>query len=197
MNSTIVLNKRSRTPKILSIVIANLFILGTAQPPGEAAQTPLPAEEGVVTASPPPVVAPTPAIDSSVLHIFFTYQHPTNVFSVSMPETWTARDDSSDDRLLVVLEPPLGFASRLTATHARLEVRMDSLLLSCGALSSPTTCRIIPALVCYAPRFPLSVLARPVAHRREPKKGLCPQPLPGEKWPIVERKPTGFRLSRS
>jgi hypothetical protein len=29
--------------------------------------------------------------------------------------------------------------------HARLEVRIESLLLSCGALSSPTTCRFIPA----------------------------------------------------
>src|ERR1039457_6343257 len=33
----------------------------------------------------------------------------------------------------------------LTAARARLEVRMESLLLSCRALSSPTTCRFIPA----------------------------------------------------
>jgi len=29
---------------------------------------------------------------------------------------------------------------------ARLKARMDSLLLSCRALPSPTTCRFIPAL---------------------------------------------------
>jgi hypothetical protein len=39
----------------------------------------------------------------------------------------------------------LRFASRLATAHARLEVRMESLLLSCRALASPTTCRFIPA----------------------------------------------------
>ena len=40
----------------------------------------------------------------------------------------------------------LRFADRLaTANNARLEVRMESLLLSCKALASPTTCRFIPA----------------------------------------------------
>src|ERR1035441_3230746 len=39
----------------------------------------------------------------------------------------------------------LPLACRLAATGARLEVRMESLLLSCRALSSPTTCRFIPA----------------------------------------------------
>src|SRR5499425_2172618 len=40
----------------------------------------------------------------------------------------------------------LRFKRLLTASPARLEARMDSLLLSCRALSSPTTCRFIPAL---------------------------------------------------
>ena len=35
--------------------------------------------------------------------------------------------------------------AHLAMSPARLEVRMDSLLLSCRALSSPTTCRFIPA----------------------------------------------------
>ena len=39
----------------------------------------------------------------------------------------------------------LRFACRLATACARLEVRMESLLLSCRALSSPTTCRFIPA----------------------------------------------------
>ena len=39
----------------------------------------------------------------------------------------------------------LRFACRLTAAGARLEVRMESLLLSRRALSSPTICRFIPA----------------------------------------------------
>src|ERR1700735_2550638 len=34
----------------------------------------------------------------------------------------------------------------LAGSQARLEARMESLLLSCGALSSPTMCRFIPAL---------------------------------------------------
>ena len=40
----------------------------------------------------------------------------------------------------------LRFKRRLAVSPARLEARMDSLLLSCRALSSPTTCRFIPAL---------------------------------------------------
>ncbi len=39
----------------------------------------------------------------------------------------------------------LRFAVRLATHHARLEVRIESLLLFCRALSSPTTCRFIPA----------------------------------------------------
>ena len=39
----------------------------------------------------------------------------------------------------------LRFAVRLAAHHARLKVRIESLLLFCRALSSPTTCRFIPA----------------------------------------------------
>src|SRR5208337_2262306 len=45
----------------------------------------------------------------------------------------------------------LRFACRLTTTGARLEVRMESLFLSCRALSSPAICRFIPAL--SVPRF--------------------------------------------
>src|ERR1039458_4195041 len=39
----------------------------------------------------------------------------------------------------------LRFAVRLATYHARLKVRIESLLLFCRALSSPTTCRFIPA----------------------------------------------------
>jgi hypothetical protein len=86
----------------------------TAESPAEAAETALPAEGGLVTASPPPVTAvATPAPSADLQVIFFTYQHPANVFSISLPETWTTRDDSTDERLLVTMEPPLGFASRL------------------------------------------------------------------------------------
>ena len=49
----------------------------------------------------------------------------------------------------------LRFACRLATTGARLEVRMESLLLSCRDLSSPTTCRFIPAhsVPGFCPRF--------------------------------------------
>jgi len=39
----------------------------------------------------------------------------------------------------------LRFAVRLATYHARLKVIIESLLLFCRALSSPTTCRFIPA----------------------------------------------------
>src|SRR6266498_530479 len=48
----------------------------------------------------------------------------------------------------------LRFACRLATASARLEVKMESLLLSCRALSSPTTCRFIPAHP--VPEFPRS-----------------------------------------
>jgi hypothetical protein len=41
--------------------------------------------------------------------------------------------------------PCLRFDERFAASAARLRVKMESLLLSCGALSSPSTCRFIPA----------------------------------------------------
>src|SRR2546429_7946990 len=41
--------------------------------------------------------------------------------------------------------PCLRFNCHLAMAAARLRVRMDSLLLSCRALSSPTTCRFNPA----------------------------------------------------
>ena len=39
----------------------------------------------------------------------------------------------------------LRFAVRLATHHAKLKVRIESLLLFCRALSSPATCRFIPA----------------------------------------------------
>jgi len=49
----------------------------------------------------------------------------------------------------------LCFAVRLATHHARLEVGIESLLLSRRALSSPTTCRFIPAHL--HPRIALSL----------------------------------------
>ena len=51
----------------------------------------------------------------------------------------------------------LRFNLHLTMNAARLEVRMESLLLSCRALSSPTTCRFIPALGCPLSTFKQAV----------------------------------------
>ena len=39
-------------------------------------------------------------------------------------------------------------------TFARSEGQDSSLLLSCGALASPTSCRVIPALSLWAPMTP-------------------------------------------
>lgn len=86
---------------------------GTAQAP-IATQTPLPPLESPTPLELVPTVEPSPTINPDLQRIFITYQHPTNVFSASLPETWAARDDSTDDRLLVTLEPPLGFASRIS-----------------------------------------------------------------------------------
>src|ERR1035437_6013164 len=66
----------------------------------------------------------------------------------------------------------------LTAARARLEVRMESLLLSCRALSSPTTCRFIPAhSVPGAPRQALRLSRFPKLLRSDDfyyfKLGLC------------------------
>jgi hypothetical protein len=87
---------------------------GTAQAPEAPTATPLPpTPDSESSPSPEPTAEPTMSINPDLQRIFFTYQHTTNVFSVSLPETWTARDDSTEDRLVVVLEPPLGFASQV------------------------------------------------------------------------------------
>ena len=58
--------------------------------------------------------------------------------------------DSQPCRLL---PPVLRFECSLTAARARLGARMDSLLLSCRDLSSPTPCRFIPTLTSPIPVF--------------------------------------------
>lgn len=71
----------------------------------------------VPTETPPEPGAPAtiaPTVNPDFQLIFRTFQHASNVFSVSLPENWRTRDDSTEERLLVGLEPPLGFASRVT-----------------------------------------------------------------------------------
>jgi len=58
----------------------------------------------------------------------------------SAPGRWFTKLNRPAHRCLY-----LRFARRLATTGARLEVKMESLLLSCRDLSSPTTCRLIPA----------------------------------------------------
>jgi len=75
----------------------------------------------------------------------------------SAPGSWYSELNSPAHRCLC-----LRFTCRLAATGARLQVKMESLLLSCRALSSPTTCRFIPAHA--VPHFPFS----PTPPCREP-----------------------------
>jgi hypothetical protein len=69
--------------------------------------------------------------------------------SVAFPQTATGRHSDRCFRSSIPCLPvPLSTLqlADVAALQARLEVKMESLLLSCGALSSPTMCRFIPAL---------------------------------------------------
>lgn len=92
---------------------------GTAQAPDGPTATPLPSTDDEGGPNAGPTVAPTVAVNPDVQRIFFTYQHPTSVFNVSIPETWSVGDDTTDERIQVELEPPLGFASRVTVDIVR------------------------------------------------------------------------------
>ena len=61
--------------------------------------------------------------------------------------------------------PCLRFDGRLTASPARLGAKMESLLLSCRALSSPTTCRFIPAHIIVTAIAVGQLSARASRHR--------------------------------
>src|ERR1035438_5087340 len=65
----------------------------------------------------------------------------------SAPESkvFEAQSASPSMPLSTLRQPPRD------GVHARLEARMESLLLSCKALSSSTTCRFIPAHGCPGP----------------------------------------------
>jgi hypothetical protein len=69
----------------------------------------------LVTATPPPPtpMPPTPA-PTEAPREFVSYSHPSGVFTVAIPSDWEVRDSSRDDRLLVVFEPPMGYASQVS-----------------------------------------------------------------------------------
>ena len=69
--------------------------------------------------------------------------------SVAFPRTDTvgARNEFYEAQYPAHPCPCLRFGCHLAATPARLGGKMESLLPSCGALSSPTICRFIPALL--------------------------------------------------
>src|SRR5215469_216681 len=87
---------------------------------------------------------------------FLDYAGPTVhsrfVWAAVLPSSYSELSRHPDLRAFrSSITPPtdasgLRFKRYLAMTPARLEVRMDSLLLSCRALASPTTCRFIPAL---------------------------------------------------
>ena len=115
----------SALQKVVGLTIAGMALLLSAcltqsdAPTVPAAQPATQGAAGDTQSDAPPSMllpegGPTQAINSDLQFLFTTYDHPSNVFRISLPETWIVRDDSTDDRVLVLLEPPLGFASRIT-----------------------------------------------------------------------------------
>lgn len=65
------------------------------------------------TATPvPPTIAPT--LPPTQVPLFVSaYRHRTGVFAINLPEHWEAIDDSTDQRILTRLIPPMGYGSRV------------------------------------------------------------------------------------
>jgi hypothetical protein len=68
-------------------------------------------EGGTPTPSPVGVPANTPAPSPTVSYV--AYQHPTGVFALNVPVSWRAVDETTVERILVNIEPPLGYGSRI------------------------------------------------------------------------------------
>ena len=65
----------------------------------------------LVTATPlPPTSIPTP---TETPREFVSYAHASGVFTIVIPSDWRVVDESTNDRLLVSFEPPMGYASRV------------------------------------------------------------------------------------
>ncbi|HEC21881.1 MAG TPA: hypothetical protein ENI95_03070 [Chloroflexi bacterium] len=58
-----------------------------------------------------PVASPAPTGDAPT---FTTYRHRSGVFTLNFPDDWEVIDESTDQRLLVRLLPPIGYGSRAT-----------------------------------------------------------------------------------
>jgi len=63
---------------------------------------------------PPAATAPPTPVPTEATRTFASYTHPSGVFTLNLPDDWEALDESSDQRLLVRLLPPVGYGSRVT-----------------------------------------------------------------------------------
>jgi hypothetical protein len=85
----------------------------TAAPGGDALPT-LPSISLPTATAIPPTLVPS-EVPTEATHLFVGFQHPTGVFSISLPDDWEVRDKSTEQRLLVEFLPPIGYGSRVTA----------------------------------------------------------------------------------
>lgn len=91
-----------------TIVLVGCIVEPTIAPMPTATFVALP----TATPIPPTPVPPTPA-PTEMPREFIGYSHESGVFSIVIPDDWEARDISTDDRLLVSFDPPMGYASRI------------------------------------------------------------------------------------
>jgi hypothetical protein len=100
------------------IPIALLSALALAACAAPAPTVPPQATEGLAVlptaTQPAPATAPPTPVPTEATRTFVSYTHPSGVFTLNLPDDWEVLDESSDQRLLVRLLPPVGYGSRVT-----------------------------------------------------------------------------------
>jgi hypothetical protein len=104
-----------RTPIILLITLSLAACAAPAPtvPPAATEEVPGLAVLPTATLPPTPTAAPTP-VPTEAARTFVSYTHPSGVFALNLPDDWEVLDESSEQRLLVRLLPPVGYGSRVT-----------------------------------------------------------------------------------
>ena len=100
---------------LFTVLLAGLFLAAcgsepTPAPP-ESFVTPTLEERPTSTAEPTPTVTPQP---TPVPRDFRSYTHPTDVFTMALPQDWEPLDASTEQLLRTRLLPPPGYGSRVT-----------------------------------------------------------------------------------
>lgn len=100
--------------KVLSVLAAAIALAGCEPEPTVAPPGAIGTQSAAILPTVTPI-QPTPSPTATEIpREFISYYHRSGVFAIAYPSDWEAVDGSTDQRLLVRFDPPIGFGSRVT-----------------------------------------------------------------------------------